>query len=84
MKNMNNLKRYVKISNKLLKNQLDLVFLNNFVKNEVIPNFAKFKTANKNLKDTKPVKDSQQLLIEAEINYKKDKATEHIKELKQL
>ena len=56
---------------KYRKLELDLEFLNNCIKHELLPTFVRFKVANHQLKSSKVYKDCQMRLLRQEVAIKK-------------
>ena len=63
---------------------LDLEFLNNCIKHELVPSFVRFKVSNHQLKTSKVYKDCQMKLLRQEVANKKSRLTVLSKKLSQL
>ena len=69
---------------KYRKFELDLEFLNNYIKHELIPTFVRFKVVNQQIKNSKVYKDCQMRLLRQEVVNKKSMLSTMSKKLSVL
>ena len=81
---LKSIRKYERTDYKISKIKLDTEFLENCIKNNLIPTFVKFKVANHRLKNSKTYKDCQIRLLHEEVHNKRKQLNIQIKKLKQL
>ena len=77
-------RKFEKLDFKCRKLSLDLEFLDNCIKHDLIPTFVRFKVANHRLKTSKAYKECQVKLLRHEISDKKSMLHSHMKKLSHL
>ena len=68
---LNAVRKFEKVDYKLRKAKLDISFLVKCQNENIVPNFLKFRLANKNLQNSVTYRKCQQNLLQTEVNKKK-------------
>ena len=78
------IRKFEKVDFKYRKASLDIEFLDNCIKNDLMPTFVKFKVSNHRLKNSKAYKDCQVKLLRQEVSNKNAQLRTLSKKLNQL
>ena len=70
---MSKIRKFEKLDFRRKKSQLDISFIEVCLEKDLIPNFVKFRTANSRLRNTDSYDACQKLLLNQELNNKRDK-----------